>query len=697
MKNFLFGVFLSLFITIKAFSSQELESVLVIGSQKSYFEDFSSTSLKSEFNDRQNPYSSLVIKNQLIEDLQAQRIEDTYDYTTGVTKAGKRADSIIIRGFEVDLQNIQVNGMPGLISTFGSPTTANIERIEIVKGAASVLYGNMKAGGFVNIQTKKPQAQNKVIFESSFQTYMSNKSNFAKNNGVATTLDATGSLKNNLFYRFITVYESYDSYRDNINEKNFHLYPSFLWNIDETSSLLVALEYGKEKGSADDGLFVANKNINTAASINTVYQEKDDFDNDEGKAFNLNYDNFINDKLSYNLSLRSVWHEDERKLYENRKVNNALNVENTTLTRRNRHQYNKRDWHSLDTNFKYDINTGKIRHNLITGLSLNYRKTDFDRKIFGNNVSSNINIYNPIYGASATKKEGTKRKTLYKSAGIYLQDKLNITNDFTLVASTRLDKTKIDFFCQRGNCNDNNTTQTSNLVGSLGGIYNLNEIVSFYTSYGQNYDPTTAERVDSSGNGLDSEKAEQIEIGTKLNLSEKLNTSLSLYKVNKENVAQLDNLGYYELKGEVESKGYEVDIQWLPISNWQIKTGYSYNKSKYISGKDIGNIPSNTPKITTYMFSRYNFAKKIYDGKLGISAGIVYKDKIYTSSSSLKAVELPSFTRYDLGLHYDFKDWNFSLNVENLTDKKYYESGIEDYKIAIGEPRKITFNLKKTF
>ena len=107
---------LSLLICKNLAFADELNEIVVEGAQESYFEEYSSTSMKGEFKDKETPYSVSVTKGTLINDLQAQRIEDTYDYTTGVTKVGKNADAILIRGFQTDLENIKVNGMSGLIS-----------------------------------------------------------------------------------------------------------------------------------------------------------------------------------------------------------------------------------------------------------------------------------------------------------------------------------------------------------------------------------------------------------------------------------------------------------------------------------------------------------------------------------------------------------------------------------------------------
>ncbi len=689
-------ILLSLFCSQVLLHGEKLDEVYVTVEQESYFENLSTSSTKSEKSDNKTPSSIIVTKENLINDIQAQRIEDTYDYTTGVTKVGKNADAIMIRGFETSLENLKVNGMSGSISRMGSPSSSNVEKIEIVKGPSSVLYGSMEPGGMVNIITKKPYGEESYSIETSFQTYMSGVSSFGEDNGISTSFDANIPLSENLYYRFITVYEDLNSYRDNVDFQNLYIYPSLLWNVNDETSLLVSMEYGKENGSADDGLAVINHDISTAAAINTVYQEESDFDNDEGFSLDLSLDHFFNDNLYSKFSWRSVIHNDERKLYEQTAVDSTAE----TIKRRNRHQYNERDWHSFDATLTYDSKILGLENSLLSGISGTYRKTDYDRIIQGssNNVSPDISIYNPVLGGTAASNSGNRRLTEYYSSGLYLQDSLSLNENLTLIGATRFDRTKIDFICKSGSCNDDSTTYSSNVTGSLGLIYNLNSIVSLYGNIAQSYNPITAERFDINGQGLETEKSNQIELGTKLNFSENLNSHFAVYKILKENVSEkVSGQNYYETIGEIESKGFETEVQWLPTKNWQLSLGYAYNKAEYTTGSSIGNQPKSTPKNTAQLFTRYIFPTKIYNGTLGVTSGVVFRDSIYTSSAENKRVKLPSYTRYDLGLSYTKRDWEFSLNIENLTDKVYYESGTNDYKIHSGEPRKLTLSVKKSF
>lgn len=681
--------------------TDKLNKIEVIGYQQSYFVDTSSTAMKGEFLDKETPYSVEVVNQSIIEDLNADRLDHVFDYTTGMTDTGKLVDSVNVRGFDLGLENIQSNGMSGMISRFGSLPTSNVERVEVLKGPAAILYGSSKPGGLINIQTKLPQAEEAYSFRISTQTFDTAVSSFGNDVGAIATFDATGAINEDesLMYRFIFTGENTDGFRGDFNNENYYIYPSLLWQISEDTSLLMSLEAGHENRNADDGLFVAQYDISTAAGINTVYQQDNDYDNDEGIAFDTDFNHRINESLDYRFKWRSVWHKDERKVYENNRVNNidmdtSESIADTTLRRRNRHQVNYRDWHGFDNYLTYNTDLAGFEHNFVFGLAGEYRKTDFNRKVFGGYASPDISIYNPGQDGYAGSNEGNRRETQYYNGAFYLQDKVNLTDNLILVGSGRLDRSKISYKCKRGSCADNNTDYSTNFVGSLGGIYEINDWVSAYASYGESFDPTTAERIDAEGKALDAEEAHQYEVGFKLGATENLNASLSYYHIKQRNVSESVGSGVYENIGKVRSKGFEADLQWLPMQNWQLKLGYAYNDAEVLNSNDR---PAHTPRNTAYLFTQYNFPKRILGGEVGINAGITFRDNVYTSSSESSRVDLPSYSRYDVGLTYQVKNYKFALNIENLTDKRYYESGTNDYRIYVGEPRKYTLTFETRF
>jgi iron complex outermembrane receptor protein len=678
----------------KVIREKALADVLVIGNQDSYYDEYSSTSMKGEYRDIETPYSTTVTNETLINDIQALRMTNTYDYTTGVTAFSTKASGIIVRGFELDQENLNVGGMPGVTSRFNSPSTSNIEKIEIFKGPASVLYGNLESGAYINIQTKKPEGQDKVTLESSYKTYASDISGVGSDNSEIISLDATGSITDNIYYRIITVGEKIESFRNDVENENFYVFPSLVWNINDQSTLLFAAEYSKEEADADEGLVAIDNDINKIASIDTVYQEDGDFDNDKGKAFDVKFEHNLVDDSLLKVAWRSVFHVDERILYEHLSVNDT----NETLIRRHRNQYNERVWHTLDTNYSFKINTQDIVHNIVTGTTIAYRKTMFEQREFKGQVAP-INIYTPIFGETEKGPEGTTRKTTYTSKAVYIQDKADITDNLILVGAIRRDNTEIDFNCLKDSnntCVKNNVSNFITTSGSAGAVYSVTDNTSVYLSYSQSKFPNSVEKFDKNDKVLEPEKSEQFEVGVKMNINEKFSTTLSFYKINKENILEQNANGDYEIVGEVESKGFEIDAQWLPTQNWQIKSGYAYNNSKNISGSNEFSLVKGSPQNTAFIFSRYNYPSKIFNGLIGLSAGVSYKDSIYTNSNTEKAVLLPSYKKLDLGFYYERKNWELSLSIQNLTNNKHFVYGGEDDGIFAGDPRNITISYKIT-
>jgi iron complex outermembrane receptor protein len=673
-------------------STVHLGEITIVGEQQTYFSDENTTALKVSAYDGETPFVISSTNQTFMTDIRADNLEDIFSYTVGVNRSAKVADGFVIRGFDTDLNNIKVDGMSGLTTRFGSPSTANIEKVEVLKGPASVLYGNMDAGGMVNLITKKPQETFAASVTTGIETFASKHSNFGSDNGLFTTIDLTGPVasRDDLFYRLILTGDRTESFRGDVVNKEYYAYGDLLWQINDTAELSLGLEVGKQTGDADDGLVALNNDIKQVADIDTYYQNEGSLDEDEGTSFTLGYNQLLPNG-EFNLNWRSVLHEDQRKLYENNRVNDA----DETLRRRLRHQKNTRDWHSLDTYLVQHATTGTLEHEWTLGASAEYRLTDYDRINWGG--FDTVDVYNPTLGGTVTAAEGNRRKTQYYSYGVYAQDKVQVTDALTLVGSLRHNQTRIDYRCERGSCNDNNTTSTSDNVGSLGAVYALNEDWTVFASLAQSFDPYTAERVDINGNALKAEESIQYEGGLRYQAGDQVNVSLSAYEIHKENVSESLGGGAYETIGEVKSQGAELDIQWLPTANWQIKAGYAYNDSEVTEGANKGLTSAHAPRNTLFVFTRYNQPNLVFGGELGMTLGVTYRDEVKTNTSSASAVILPDYVVTDAGLHFEKGDWQTSLGITNLFDKTYYHSGRNDTNLYVGDPRKVTLSVTKHF
>lgn len=681
-------------------STEDMETITVFGTQHSYFEKARNTALKIDADDLETPFTSNVINSAMLEDLKANTLEDAYSYIGGLSRTATNANSFTIRGHTADLQNIQVDGLPGLVSRFGSPVTANIERVEVLKGPASVLYGWMDPGGLVNIITKTPNSKASHSIDITAQHFVDQGES-----GIEGSIDSTGSINEGgtLNYRLIAGAETEDSFRNFVENETLYLFPSVSWLIDEDTRLDAKLEYTKEKRNADNGLFVANNDITTVAPIETYYQEPGDDDNDEGTALSIKLEHYINADMKAAINWRSVIHKDDRTLYESNAVVQGDAVEETTLRRRNRSQANKRNYHFVDANLSYSFGED-IKHEMLFGVNGGYEYRQFDRTAYDTRGAF-ISIYNPEYTGDVLEDDpGNFRRWNLHNSGLYVFDKITFNEHWTAIAGLRFDYQRGHYrlkFLDNDTTADEKTTSSSTTFNA-GLVYQINDETSLYTSYAQSFNPQSVGSYDINGEQLDAEEGEQFEIGFKVSmLDNNLNINGAYFNVIKSNLSEEnDATGFDELIGEISSEGLEVSLQYQPTKTFQFQAGYTYTDAEMSESFDediLGNDAPFAPKHNAFIFGRYNHPKAIMGGLVGASLGIKHESSKFTDEEVTKRVLLPSYTVVDLGVFYEVDSFKYALNVSNLTNKTYYVGGVNDYRIFAGEPMKLSLSMRYDF
>ncbi|WP_430461954.1 TonB-dependent siderophore receptor [Thalassolituus sp. LLYu03] len=684
----------------KADDTAVLDDVTVTGAQSSYSEQSQDTALKMTTEALATPFSTSVINAGVLEDLKAYRLEDAYSYIAGFSRSGTSANAFTIRGMSTDLQNVQVDGLPGLVSRFGSPVTANIERVEVLKGPASVLYGWMDPSGLVNIITQKPQSSPETSLSVNAQTYPDQGKN-----GYQASVDTSNWLSNDgsLSYRLIAGYENTDSFRDYVSTEASYLFPSLSWQSDNTR-LDVQLEYTKEERGADDGLFVANHDISTAAGIETYYQEPGDSDDDQGQALSVSLNHRFSDRLESTTRLRSVWHEDERDLYESNAVIEADEVADTSLRRRNRHQFNRREYHFIDTNLHATLGD-EVVHDVLIGVNGGYEYRQYDRLAFDTRGAA-VTLYDPQYtGQILADDPGNYRTWDLYSAGLYIADKITLSSHWTLLAGARYDRQAGDYHMEYKDADT--TADESEAVAdttyNAGVVYRVNPGLSLYASYAESFSPQAIPTYDVNGEQMEPERGIQQEAGVKFESGDgRMNLNIAYFDTVKKNLAEEGPSGYDELIGEVSSQGAEITLQLQPLDHVQLQTGYTYTDaeiSKAYENRDntLGNPPASAPAHNAFALGRYNVPHPVLNGLVGVSLGYKYESERYTDEDSTTRVRLPGYSVVDCALYYERGQGKYALNVANLLNQEYYVSGSNNQSIDPGEPLKVSLSAKYTF
>ncbi len=681
----------------------DVETITVVGSQDAYFDRDVDTGSKIGADIFDMPSSLTVINATFLNDLRAETVADAYPYILGLSQSGINANNFTLRGLTSDLQSVQVNGLPGLASRFGSPTTANVERIEVLKGPASVLYGLMEPGGLVNIITKRPEADFAAEVYLTGQIYAGGPSGTGTNAGGTATFDVTGPIdrQGRWLFRMIGSLENVSSFRDGVGYENYYLFPSLSYVIDPHSRITVGVELLKEESDADDGLVAVNNDVDLTAPINVRYQEDGDFDNDKGLVLFAVWDQALSERWALHVNWRSTFHEDQRRLFENNRVNDTEDPLEATLRRRDRHQLNKREYHFLDARLTGRFRTGSIEHTLLIGVNGGFERADFERIRFGSAITPNISVFDPEFGIGVPSAitNGTDRITDEWNYGFYVQDVARVTDWLILMLGGRYESQSVDFIEQNSGREDKQTTDA--FVPSGGIIFQPTENLSLYASYSESFDPASVERRDVLDNPFDPERGRQYEIGVKSALWDgRANLTVAAFDIRKTNITERNVDREWELLGELHSQGIEFEFQVLPIPNWQIRIGYAYVDSIVADSANAaveGNSNAFAPKHDGFVWTRYNIPNEVLGGLLGISLGVNFESARFTSANAGSRVRLPGYARVDIGVYFDVGNLSFALNVENLFDKRYFTGGTNDTRLYPGDPRLITLSLRAGF
>jgi iron complex outermembrane receptor protein len=699
-----------------------LEAVSVTAEIGTYAEKSATTATKMTTPLRDVPMSLQVLNHEFIADLRAQRMGDIYQFITGLSFSDTRvSDGFSIRGFSGsnNVKNIQVDGLPGIGSRFSTPPSVNIERVEVLKGPAAVLYGYMEPGGLVNMVTKKPQARQRTEIFTSFSMYASD---ISSDSGWQGTIDLTGPITadRRLRYRLIAQYEDLDSFRRDIYQRNFYFMPSLMFAWSAHTSLTVGFEYLRERRAADDGLVAPLNREDLVAPIDVVYQNPEDWEQDNGWSYTAEFKHRFADTWQLNLTGRWVDHNDKRDVLRNQAIaNNLTNPALSTLSRRHNNQYNERNYRTVDANLHGEFMTGALKHRVLGGVTFGWEQNWFDRRSFysTNLASLTVNIYNPSRTAAKPPMQPDSiTDTQLELFGAYAQLQTELTPRLKLMVGGRYDRQDTEFERHRVSPT-RRTASASAAVPSFGLVYQPVQELSLYASRSESFHPVSNAFVNEDADGRsghwDPEVAWQNEVGLKWDWPERnLTATLAVFEIVKDNVLEqtgtpnVNGVNYWIEVGEVKSRGFEIDVQFKPLPHVQLRGGYAYVDAfvaRSLVATSQGAKLRNVPEHSANLWARYNVPSGPLKG-LGVGFGGAYQSERLgvTTTNAATQFRMSSFVKLDAALYYQWRRHSLALNVKNLADKRYFPGGgsgtvAGNVRLSAGEPRQLTLSLRTTF
>ncbi|MCE1397046.1 TonB-dependent siderophore receptor [Enterobacter cloacae] len=634
-----------------------------------------------------------TVSDKVLADQHATTLDEALYNVSNVVQTntlGGTQDAFVRRGFGANRDgSIMTNGLRTVLPRSFNAAT---ERVEVLKGPASTLYGILDPGGLINVVTKRPEK----TFGGSISA---TSSSFGGGTG---QVDVTGPIEGTrLAYRLTGEYQDEDYWRNFGNERSTFIAPSLTWFGDD-ATVTVLYSHRDYKTPFDRGTIF---DLNTKQPVNV--DRKTRFD----EPFNVTDGQSDLAQLNAEYRLNSQWTAkfdysySQDKYSDNQARVMAYDSKTGTLTRRvDATQGSTQRMHSTRADLQGNVDIAGFYNEILTGVSYeNYDllRTDMMRC---KNVKG-FNIYNPVYDkldecttVSAADSDQTLKQESYSA---YAQDALYLTDKWIAVAGLRY-----QYYTQYAGkgrpFNVNTDSRDEQWTPKLGLVYKLTPAVSLFANYSQTFMPQSS--IASYIGDLPPETSNAYEVGAKFDLFEGVTANIALFDIHKRNVLYTESIGgetIAKTAGRVRSQGVEVDLAGSLTENTNIIASYGYTDAKVLEDPDYAGKPlPNVPRHTGSLFLTYDIHNAFAGNTLTLGGGGHGVSR--RSATNGADYYLPgyfvadAFAAYKMKLQYPV---TLQVNVKNLFDKTYYTSSIATNNLGnqIGDPREVQFTVKMEF
>ena len=674
------------------------------------------------------PQSTGVVSNRLIQDQQINRLGDAVRNVSGVSLTQTRGgvgETFSARGYSIGINggagSIFKNGV--LVNTAGFPEASTLESIEVLKGSAALLYGNVSGGLVINMVTKKPRFENGGEVSMRYGSY----------NDYQPTVDVYGPISSDLAFRTIATYENANSYRNHVKTERTYVNPSLLYNLGKNTTIILEGDFLKSNLTPDWGI----GSLNNGQAIPTMVP-RSQFINTSWAYSHLNQ---YTGSLTVNHTLSNSWKLNFISSAQSTNIDsygsslpntvNATGDWNRGLARANTHEGD----YTAQANLTGKFNTGSIGHQLLFGTDVTkVLNVTNGYSINGQNISSyaydkinTINLNKYTQRTDIPNAMDTARITapVYRF-GSYVQDLVSLTDKFKVLAGARWSwqqtyQTNIDYL-QKGTTGVGVAATRYDRAFSPKAalIYEPFKTTSVYASYSNNFIVNSGTDV-STGQGLKPSIIDQYEAGIKNELFDgKLTANVSIYRIINNNLAVVspykadgvtvnsDNT-VKTLSGQTTSDGFEADVTGNLSKNFYFIVGYAYNNARYTktSGLKGSNIEGEplviNPKSTANASLFYTFCNPGLRGfKVGASAFYTgsrlagYNNVVGQPQAYSRLLPVGGFATLDLSAGYTYKKISILGQVSNITNTLNYLIH-DNYSITPIAPRQFLTTLAYKF
>ena len=655
---------------------------------------------KSDLALRELPQAVRILTRQSLDDLGAVRMDDALDYVGGVSRQnsfGGLWDNVAIRGLAGDINNgmaLLHNGFAANRGFNAARDTANIERLEFLKGTAASLYGASEPGGTINVVTKRPlwrSAHAADLYAGSDDFYRA-------------AIDSTGPLSEAVAYRVNAAVERRGSFRDHLRSRRALLAPGMTWKISPTSRFDYRGEILRNEAPLDRGVVAIDGRLGAVPRERFLGEPADGDVTIQNHTHQFVLDHDFSNGWSARLGL--AYKEGELSGFST-EAQPALQGDGRTLRRQRRY----RDYQSDDVTLQAELNgrfrTGALSHHVMAGVEA-WRFNQDQLMLRANPGAAapySIDVLAPVYGqVQPIPQPNTDLAERHRNLALYAQDSLTVGN-WRLLAGVRLDRNEQHFLNRRSNLvNEHSPGATS---PRLGVSYLPNAQWTLFANTGKSFRPNNG--ADAQARSFAPERGRAMEAGAKWeNEARSMGATLSAYHIRKQFALTADpaNPGFSVAAGAVRSRGLDADFSGQISRAWRLNASLSFIDAAVVQDRtlELSGRLLNVPKTNASLLMVYEGALA-GGSRFGVGGGATYTGKRLgeartqaQADANVPAFELPGYGIGKLLAYWQVAPkTRVSLDIDNLFDRTYYSHSVQRTWVNPGAARSATLGMQIKF
>jgi iron complex outermembrane receptor protein len=668
----------------------ELEEISVVGERlDSYTRSNATSATRTDTPLRDIPRTIQIIPEQVLEDQGITRVTDAVRNVSSVVQDGgfgSTTDQLNIRGFSTD--GIFIDGFRGDGSGFAE--TANVERIEVLRGPASVLFGNTQPSGIINLVTKQPLDEPSYSLEVQAGSY----------GFMRPTVDLTGPLNEDrtMLYRFNGAYERANGFRvfdQGINR--FFAAPSLAFRLGDATTLNLDFTYRNDERPFDRGFLATGRGI-VDTPLSRTFGEPGDVSRVQEYGAGYRLEHQFSDSWQVSNQFRVL----STDTFDYRAEPLALDETTGILTRNFRSNDDLSEVYSLQTDVQGNFFTGSVEHNLLIGLDLRRETSGGTQRRLPGGLTPDLDIFNPVYnavprpGLHELTNEVRNNSDRTNALGFLVQDQIQILDNLIAVVGGRFDV--VSQYSRDNRTGTESGQDFTEFTPTVGVVYQPIEPISLYANFARSFQPNFGTSVD--GNFLPPERGTQYEVGVQAAITDRLTASLAAYDITRTNLATTDpnNPDFSIPIAEQRSRGIDLNLAGEVLPGWNVIASYGHIDAAYTEeyfGLPPGSRVQNVPRNTASLWTTYEVQRGDLQG-LGFGLGLFSIGERAGDFSD--TFDLPSYLRTDAALFYRRDHLQAAINIHNLFDVRYFTSN-NFGRVAIepGEPLSIVGSVSVKF